>query len=126
GPMTDIHEDANTITIGQRQLTTDLDLYVANGNPDISPNFSSIQKALNYIGQYVIPTHIKARINVSPGTYTSPTPIVIDHPNSQSITIQGPQNATRVGTSLSITGSANNWNMTVNGISDTSQFAVND
>lgn len=126
GPMTDIHEDTNTITIGQKQLLTDLDLYVANGNPDISPHFSTIQKALNYLGQYVIPTNIRARIHVSPGTYTSTAAIVIDHPNSQSITIQGPQNTTRTGTSLSITGSASNWNMAVNGISDTSQFVVND
>ena len=124
--MTDIHEDTDTITIGQKQLLTDLDLYVANGNPDISPNFSSIQKALNYLGQYVIPTTIKARINVSPGTYTSSTPILIDHPNSQSITVQGPQNTPVAGTSINIAGSANNWNLTVNGIPNTSQFVVND
>ena len=126
GPMTDIHEDANTITIGQKQLTSDLDLYVANGNPDISPNFSSIQKALNYLAQYIIPTTVRARIHVSAGTYTSTTPILVDHPNSRSITIQGPQNTTRTGTSLSISGSAFAWNMAVNGISDTSQFVVND
>ena len=126
GPMTLITEDPNTITVGQKQLTSDLDLYVANGNPDISPNFSSIQKALNYLGQYIIPTSIRARINVSPGTYTSATPILIDHPNSQSITIQGPQNNTVQGTSLSITGSAYTWNVTYSGISDTSQFVVND
>jgi hypothetical protein len=125
GPMTDIHEDTDTITIGQKQLLADLDLYVANGNPDISPHFSTIQKALNYLGQYVIPTSIRARVNVSPGTYTSSTATVIDHPNSQSITIQGPQNTTYTGTSLSITGSAYNWDMTIYGISDTSQFAVN-
>lgn len=126
GPMTDIHEDTNTITIGQKQLTSDLDLYVANGNPDISPNFSSIQKALDYLAQYIIPTTVQARIHVSAGTYTSSTSIYVNHPNSQSITIQGPQNTTRTGTSLSITGSAFTWNMTVNGISDTSQFVVND
>lgn len=126
GAMTLITEDTNTITIGQRQLTADLDLYVANGNPDISPNFSSIQNALNYLGQWIIPTTVRARIHVSAGTYTSATTILIDHPNSQSITIQGPQNATRVGTSLNISGSAYNWNLTINGISDTSQFAVND
>src|SRR4029077_8771544 len=126
GPMTDIHEVTNTITIGQKQLTADLDLYVANGNPDISPNFSSIQKALNYLGQYVIPTAIRARINVSPGTYTSTTTIIVDHPNSQSITIQGPELTQYVGTSLSITGTAYTWNMTINGIANTGQFVVND
>jgi hypothetical protein len=124
GALTDIHEDTNTITIGQKQLTADLDLYVANGNPDISPNFSSIQNALNYLGQYVIPTSIKARINVSAGTYTSATSVIVDHPNSQSITIQGPENTRYVGTSLSIIGSSYNWDMTINGIGNTSQFLV--
>jgi hypothetical protein len=121
-----VTEDTNTITIGQKQLTSDLDLYVANGNPDISPDFSTIQNALDYLGQFVIPTAIQARIHVSAGTYVSPNVIHVAHPNSQSITIQGPQLTMRTGTSVSIVGSANNWNLTVNGIPDTTEFAVND
>lgn len=125
GPATVITEDTNTITIGARQLTADLDLYVANGNPDISPNFSSIQKALDYLGQYQIPTTIQARIHVSAGTYTSANTIQISHPNSQNITIQGPQNNSQTGTGLTITGSSYNWSMSVNGLPNTSQFTVN-
>ena len=123
--MTEITEDTDTITIGQRQLTADLDLYVANGNPDISPNFSTIQNALNYLGQWIIPTTIRARINVSAGEYISPDAIVVDHAGAQSITIQGPVTNTVAGTSVTITGSASNWSLRVNGISDTSQFVVN-
>jgi hypothetical protein len=126
GPLIDITEDANTITIGQRVLTSDLDLYVANGNPDISPNFSSIQKALDYLGQYLIPVPIQARIHVSRGFYYSDNLIWCNHPNGQAITIQGPQNATQNATGFSITGSANNWSVTCTGIANTSQFVVGD
>jgi hypothetical protein len=116
-----ITEDASTITIGAKQLTADLDLYVANGNPDISPDFSTIQNALNYLGQYLIPTTIQARIWVQPGTYNLSTAIGVTHPNAQNITIQGPKNTTLRATSASaITGSAYNWNVTFAGIANTS------
>ena len=123
GPAMVITEDTNTITIGQRQLTADLDLYVANGNPDISPNFSTIQNAINYLGQYLIPTTIKARINVMPGYYTGN--VYMDHPNNPSITIQGPQNPSVSLTGIaSITGSANNWSVRFN-VPSTANMAVN-
>jgi hypothetical protein len=129
-------EDANTITVATKQLTADLDLFVANGNPDISPNFSTIQNAMSYLGQFMIPTTIKARIHVSRGVYTMPITgqstgwqhhTDINHPNAQSITIQGPQYASRTGTGVtSITGSAFNWTVTVGGVSNTADFQVND
>jgi hypothetical protein len=117
-----ISEDANTITIGAKQLTSDLDLYVANGNPDVSPDFSTIQNAINYLGQYLIPTTIRARIWVQPGTYVmSSTPgsvhFSLNHPNSQNITIQGPINNSVAGTTISITGSTKNWSVTLGGMS---------
>jgi hypothetical protein len=122
-----ITEDTNTITIGQRQLTADLDLYVANGNPDISPNFSTIQKALDYLGQWLIPTTIQARIWVSAGVYNLTSAVNVSHPNGRSITIQGPQNATLNATSISsITGSTKNWSVTYAGIANTSSVHVND
>jgi hypothetical protein len=123
-----ITEDTDTITIGAKQLTADLDLYVANGNPDISPDFSTIQNALNYLGQFLIPTTIRARIWVQPGTYVLATNghVNITHPNAQNITIQGPQNATLRATSVSsITGSTKNWSVTFAGIPSTASVAVN-
>jgi hypothetical protein len=131
GAATIITEDANTITVGAKQLTADLDLYVANGNPDIAPDFSTINNAINYLGQYLIPTTIRARIHVQPGVYVGSstdgaTHFTLNHPNSQNITIQGPQNNPVQGTTISITGSANNWSATIGTISDTSQFKVND
>lgn len=128
GAATLITEDANTITIGAKQLTADLDLYVANGNPDISPDFSTIQNALDYLGQYLIPTTIKARIHVQAGTYVlaSGGHVNVTHPNAQNITIQGPQNATLHATSVSaITGTARNWSVTFAGIPNTASVAVN-
>lgn len=127
GAATLISEDANTITIGAKQLTADLDLYVANGNPDIAPDFSTIQNAINYLGQYLIPTTIRARIHVQSGTYVMPagTYSFLNHPNSQNITIQGPQNNTITGTTISITGSTKNWSVTIGAMSSTAQFQVN-
>lgn len=126
-----ISEDANTITIGAKQLTADLDLYVANGNPDIAPDFSTISNAINYLGQYLIPTTIRARIHVQPGSYVGPSTdgnvhFNLNHPNSQNITIQGPQNTTVSGTTIAITGSAYNWSVTIGAVSNTAQFKVND
>jgi hypothetical protein len=124
-----ISEDTNTITIAAKQLTSDLDLYVANGNPDISPDFSTIQNALDYLGQYLIPTTIQARIHVQRGVYVlaSNDHVSITHPNAQNITIQGPQNASLTSTSISsVTGSTYNWSVTFAGISSTSSVAVND
>ena len=129
GAAMSITEDADTITIGQRQLTMDLDLYVANGNPDISPHFSTIQKALDYLGQWLIPTNVFARIHVSAGTYVLQTdqPNYVNHPNSQSIIIQGPQNPSITGTGIGgIVGSSKNWSVNILGLPNTSSFHVND
>lgn len=124
GAATLITEDTNTITIGQKQLTTDLDLYVANGNPDISPHFSSIQKALDYLGQFLIPVPIQARIHVSADSYVSSNLIVVDHPSGQAITIQGSPTTTRTSSGTTVTGGSGNWSMTFSGISSTAEFQV--
>jgi hypothetical protein len=125
GPGILLLEDADTITVEQKQLTADLDLYVANGNPDISPNFSTLQNAIDYLGQFLIPTTIKARINMSGQTFNTAQRIILNHPNAQNITIQGPQNPALTGTSItSITGSAYNWSVTFGGFTDTSSVAV--
>ena len=125
-----ITEDSDKIVIAAKQLTADLDLYVANGNPDISPDFSTVQNALNYLGQYLIPTTIRARIHVQRGVYVlppDPNYISITHPNAQNITIQGPQNPTLQATSISaITGSVGNWSVTFAGLGSTSGILVND
>ena len=132
-----LSENTNTITIGTTTLTHDLDLYVANGNPDIAPDFSTIQNAISYLGGFLIPVTLKARIHVSRGYYSMPGVVGSDtgyqthtslvHPQGQQITIQGPQNNTVTATSVSSpTGSAYNWNVTFNGISSTAQFQVND
>jgi hypothetical protein len=125
GPGLLITEDTDTITVGAKQLTSDLDLYVANGNPDISPDFSTVQNAIDYLGQYLIPTTIRARINLSPQTFNISKAISLNHPNAGCITIQGPQNPTLAGNSItSITGGANNWSVTFGGFADTSSVVV--
>lgn len=112
GPAIAVSEDANTITIGQKILANDLDLYVAIGNPDISPNFSTLAKALNYLGGFSIPSTIKARINMSAGVYTQPTQTTVNHPDGSQISILG---AAPIQSTISaITNvDANNFDVTV-------------
>ncbi len=104
-------------------ITVDTTLFVAIGNPNISPNFSSIQNALNYLGGFSIASGTKVTINVAAGIYTSATAINISHVNASQILITGPQNATATFTGIgTVTGSANNWNVQLLGVSNTANI----
>ncbi len=104
-------------------ITVDTTLFVALGNPNTAPNFSSIQNALNYLGGFSIASGARVTINVAAGLYTSSSAISISHVNASQILITGPQNAavsfTGIGT---ITGSAGNWNVQLLGVSDISRI----
>jgi hypothetical protein len=89
GPSIEIEEDADTVTIGVKTLVVDLDLFVDIGAPDIFPNFSTIQRAHDYLLDYRIPSNVIARINVGPGRWLGSTTSNISHPDSEQITIQG-------------------------------------
>jgi hypothetical protein len=65
GAQTLITENTNTITIGQKQLTSDLDLYAANGNPDISPNFPRSKRRWIILGNTASPPRSR-RESMSP------------------------------------------------------------
>jgi hypothetical protein len=124
GYATEITEDTNTITIGQKALTQDLDTYVAIGNPDIPPNFSTIQNAHDWLLGYFIPTNIFARINVSAGKWLQgPSETTrISHPNSAQIKIIGAAPIQTTATAITNID-ANSFNIT---LTDASQFLVND
>lgn len=119
-------DTGDTITIERKILTANLDLWVQNGNPNIAPNFSTIQNALNYLMVYTIPSNLLATIHVLPGTFPNTTPVQNLHPNSNQIQIVGAaplvKTVTNAGT---FSGSAGNYSLVIN-INDATGIAVND
>jgi hypothetical protein len=127
GPGLIITEDTNTITIGQKILTQDLDCYVAVGNPDIFPDFSTIQNALNWLRDYYIPTNIFATIHVMPGVWTNAVETIVDHPQGLQIKIEGTIGGPFTPTSASFMGGAGNGYVRLNAPAGTfSGMAVDD
>jgi len=92
--------DPFSVEIAQRVLAIDLDLYVALGNLDVFPNFSSIPNALDYLTPISIPPERTATIHVDSGVYLSASPITITHPNSDRIQIIGTLGTTRAVASV--------------------------
>jgi len=108
------------------QITQNTTLYVANENNDVAPNFTTLNKAMAYLGGFAIAAGIQVTINMAAETFNQTVPQVINHPNGQQITIQGAiypaTSFTNIGT---ITGSAGNWSVKLLGVTDTSHIAVN-
>lgn len=77
-------------------LTANITLFVAIGNPDIFPNFSTIQNALNYLANYFISTGFTATIQVAAGAFN--TPFTVNHPQGGQINI--------IGTATTVTATA--------------------
>jgi hypothetical protein len=128
GPSIQVSEDANTVTVGLRSLTADIDLYVAPGNPDISPNFSTIQNAWNYLLGWDIPAGKSARINVAEGVYTQNATLSLSHRQGTQISILGPDPVIVPITAMPsvwATSGANNWSAAIT-IQDASKIQVND
>ena len=81
--------DPFAVTIRQRILAFDLNLYVPLTNPGGTPatRFPTIQAANDYLLDFVIPSDITATINVAAGNFTTPTRIT--HPQASQIRIIG-------------------------------------
>jgi hypothetical protein len=92
GTDIELVDDGDTVMIGVKTLTVDLDLYVPSTHPDApSPDvtFDTIQEAFDYLLQYHIPTNRFATIHVAAGTFTVTTPISVTHPNGSQIRLIG-------------------------------------
>src|SRR5260221_1210305 len=88
----ELTEEAETITIGQKTLKLDLDLYVPENHPDApSPNvvFPTIDAAIDFLRQYTIPSDRLATIHVAGGVYNLTATIELNHPNAQQIRMTG-------------------------------------
>jgi hypothetical protein len=115
GEGINVVEDTNQdyVIVETKRLKVDLDLYVALANPDVSPNFSTIQNAINYLKSYAIPSDRRATIHVSAETHTAP--VVMDHLDGHSIYIVG---AAPVSKTISqfTNVDANNFKVTLNDV----------
>jgi len=93
GTGIDVVEDASGdfITISEKTLAVDLDVYVPANHPNCpNPNvgFATIQLAHDYLLQWRIPAARTARINIWSGTFTQAT-INFTHPDCKQIQVIG-------------------------------------
>jgi len=107
-------------------LTQSTTLFVKPGNPNVAPNFSSIQNAVNYLNQYTLAPGVTININVSGDTYAgAPGMANINHVNGTQINLLGQSlpdvNFTGFG---SVTGSNGNWSVQLTGCSSTVNIVV--
>jgi hypothetical protein len=92
GTNIEIVEDADTITISQRTLMVDVDLYVPTTHPDapsLDVAFPTIQDALDSLSNINIPVERTATIHVQGINYSITNTIVVEHPQSDRIQIIG-------------------------------------
>jgi hypothetical protein len=87
GPGIIVAEDPDKIQISQSILAQNVTLYVAPGNPDITPNFSTINNAVAYLKQFRIPAQFWATINVSGDTFIGNA--TVDHVDALRIQLIG-------------------------------------
>ena len=92
GPHIDLTQDANedSITIGVKVVTRDLDFYVPLTYPGISdPSvlFPTIQDALDSVADLIIPTDHLVTVHVDAGHF--PQTALVNHPDSGQIRIIG-------------------------------------
>lgn len=100
-------------------------LFVAAGNNNVAPNFSTLQNALNYLDGFVIPNGVQITISVAPQQFDSSSTIFINHVNGQRIVISGQQLPDVTFTGIgAITGSAGNWNVALTGCSSTANISA--
>lgn len=89
GVNIDLIETPSTITISERMLDRDTNLFVNPSFTNVSPNFSTIPNAVAYLKQYRLSANINVNINVSGDTYNHTGPITIDHLDAAQIRIFG-------------------------------------
>ena len=106
GPEIDISEDVaqNIITIGKKNLKTNVDLYVPQNYPGITDPtvlFPTVQAAHDSLLQYAIPPDKFANIHLYNGTFAVVPPgISFNHPDSMRIQLLGQPRVDKTVTSI--------------------------
>ena len=100
----ELSETTELVSIDIPSITIDLDMWVALGNPDIFPHFSTIQKALDYLFPLTIKPGIFVTIHVAAGVWLNSAPILINHVQGQQVKIIGEASAAKTVTSCQSLG----------------------
>jgi hypothetical protein len=85
------------ITIAQKRLTVNVDLYVPASHPQCPApevGFPTVQAAHDYLLQFTIPSNLTATIHVYSGTFAGA--VSFTHPNSRQINLLGEPRQDRV------------------------------
>jgi hypothetical protein len=101
-------------------------LYVNPTYNNVTPNFSSIANAMNYLNGFNIANGISVNILVADAVYPTPASLNIQHLNGQQINILAQNAAADISFSGvgSVTGSAYNWAVQLTGVSSVSNVKV--
>jgi len=129
----DLTEDAlhNTITIAQKQLTQNVDLYVPATYPGITDPtvlFPTIQAAHDYLLAFHIPSDKTATIHVYSGHFTQTVPINFTHPDAEQIQVIGldvVEKTMRPATNITRSGTLPDIDVVIP-VASTTGIAVND
>jgi len=107
------------------QIVNNTNLYVANEYNDVAPNFSTLQKAMNYLSSFTIASGVQVTINIAGEVFNLTTATNINHVNGGQIVISGVilPDVSFAGIG-SITGSAGNWKVQLTGVSNTTNIKV--
>jgi hypothetical protein len=119
GPHIDLTQDANedSITIGVKVVTRDLDFYVPLTYPGITDPavlFPTIQDALDSVADLIIPSNRRVTVHVDAGHF--PQTALVDHPNGSQIQIIGRDLnliAVTGAVTTAVAGAAPNYTMSV-------------
>jgi hypothetical protein len=108
-------------------ITNNTTLYVDPSYNNVTPNFSSISNAMDYLGGFSIANGISVSILVNDTVYPTSALLNIQHINGQQISIVAANAAgditfSGVGT---ITGSAYNWSVQLTGVSSVANIHAN-
>jgi hypothetical protein len=126
GTGIELIDEPDTITISQKTLEIDLDLFVSIGAPDIFPNYSTIENAWNYLADIQIPPGRSANIRVAPGRYVADHTFVFKHPQGDQIQVIGTDPIdTLVTSSGTMAGGIGAYTWTIN-VADASDMAAGD
>jgi len=77
------------LVIQQKIIQQSLDLYVSPSADNVAPNFTTIQKALDYLGGFSIAAGKVAKVNLSAGLHTLTQPIVFPSSYAAQVEIVG-------------------------------------
>ena len=114
----ELSETSDIVSIDVPTVDVNLDMWVALGNPDIFPHFSTIQNALDYLKPLRINPGITVTIYVSGGVWTNSSMITVDHPQGSQIKILGTVGPSKTVTTASRVGDIVTLNAAVGTFSD--------